>query len=917
VTWPLASGPATLWPPHHDPRVFTWVMASITRRLTSTPLGLFHGDAFYPNGLSLAYTELLLPPALLGLPGFVWGNPILTYNLLLLLLWPVNGVALAWAAHAITGSRPAAWLAATVFCLSPYFTEYYLEFQMLLAAPVPVAILAWVRWLESLRGRWLVIALAAFVVQALATWYYGVILAVALGTLAVGFACLRWRGFRWKRALGMLAVGGVSAAAVLLPFAWPYLEVTREIGFYRGLDEVAMHSADLATFIEPGRRSVWRRFAPAGHVAETSAFVGFTILALSAASLGWLRGERPGSSVRTWGRRGVLTVLVLTLLATGWVLASGPKVEEVRALSPAELPAPLLGLVVVLALVLLLIRGVASSEELDMRPLQAGDWVCLLLVLVGVFVLLALGPVIHVRREPVGPGPYLALYRVLPVLPGLRVTTRFAVVTVAGLGLLAALGWRALEARLAARPGLRWGLGLLIVAALSLEYAVAPAAYQETAWTARPVDRFLRAERDDVAILEWPTNVWRSDAEAMIQSLHHGHRLVNGLSGFVPRTIVELGQQLSGPEPTVAVEKARAALVRIYPLRYLVVRLGDRPLRGQPRRAWEALRHDPPPPLRFRGTFGRDDLYEIVPLPERGVVLERWVSHEFLRTHPVMRFSARPLAAERDLDQWVEVLLNQRPLERIPLQDATEAQVVLIPPFLRAAPNVLRVRYGYGRTVRADDPRYRIGGTGARAPGDLRVVSAGLPFGDTALIQLNGADWAPGRRGYNLVAFDASGQLLGAQAFDTSARPKANRELAAWVEALPAGTVVAGAVRDEGSGRLTDEGVRALGVLGVSGDLRGRYRESHAFLGVKGTRPGDAVEALGARIVELTVGHIEVIPGAPANRLGFELTAFRLDPPATATVTPAPGPHLWGLGQGLPRLSWDVLRVGGPSPAGA
>src|SRR5438093_10657669 len=93
VTWPLVLAPATLWPPHHDARVFTWVMASIARRLVSHPLALFHGSAFYPAGESLAYTEPLLPPTLLGLPGFLWRNPILTYNVLLLSLLPLHGLA--------------------------------------------------------------------------------------------------------------------------------------------------------------------------------------------------------------------------------------------------------------------------------------------------------------------------------------------------------------------------------------------------------------------------------------------------------------------------------------------------------------------------------------------------------------------------------------------------------------------------------------------------------------------------------------------------------------------------------------------------------------------------------------------------------------------------------------------------------
>ena len=138
VTWPLAWHPASIWAAHTDPPLFTWVMASMARWLVAGPRALFDGNAFYPYGESLAFSEPLLLPALLGLPGFVWGNPVLTYNLLILLLWPVNGLAMAWVACELTASRRAAWLAGAVFSLSPYFVTYHLEFNMLPAAPVNV-----------------------------------------------------------------------------------------------------------------------------------------------------------------------------------------------------------------------------------------------------------------------------------------------------------------------------------------------------------------------------------------------------------------------------------------------------------------------------------------------------------------------------------------------------------------------------------------------------------------------------------------------------------------------------------------------------------------------------------------------------------------------------------------------------------
>ncbi|HEX2481776.1 MAG TPA: hypothetical protein VHQ69_07850, partial [Methylomirabilota bacterium] len=285
ATWPLARYPASLWPPHHDARVFTWVMASFARRLVNDPMTLFHGNAFYPNGESLSYTEPLLVPALIGLPGFLWGNPILTYNLLQLFLWPLNGLAMAWVAHALTGSRSAALLAGVVFCLSPYFTEYYLEFQMLVACLIPVVLFAWIRWLETGARRWLALACGGLLVQGLTTWYYTIILGLAMVTVAVAFLCLRWWGWAWGPHLRSLGLGGLAVAVVLWPLALPYLRVHQEFGYQRSIGETAAHYADVYSFFGGGRRTVMDRYVPvitSPYYPETSAFAGVATLGLAA-----------------------------------------------------------------------------------------------------------------------------------------------------------------------------------------------------------------------------------------------------------------------------------------------------------------------------------------------------------------------------------------------------------------------------------------------------------------------------------------------------------------------------------------------------------------------------------------------------------------------------------------------------------
>src|SRR5262249_55260479 len=84
-TYPLILAPGDLLPDHKDPMMYGWAMVSNVRRLLSTPLAVFHGNAFYPHGNVMAYTDLVLTPTLTAGPIYLLtGNPVLQYNLTLL-----------------------------------------------------------------------------------------------------------------------------------------------------------------------------------------------------------------------------------------------------------------------------------------------------------------------------------------------------------------------------------------------------------------------------------------------------------------------------------------------------------------------------------------------------------------------------------------------------------------------------------------------------------------------------------------------------------------------------------------------------------------------------------------------------------------------------------------------------------------
>jgi len=144
--------------------------------------------------------------------------------------------------------------------------------------------------------------------------------------------------------------------------------------------------------------------------------------------------------------------------------------------------------------------------------------------------------------------------------------------------------------------------------------------------------------------------------------------------------------------------------------------------------------------------------------------------------------------------------------------------------------------------VRPSD--FAMGATQIAAPFSIVVRSAGSEVGDFAHIYVNGVDAAPNTRGYNLVIIhEHTGAVEARAAFDTFASADASARLAQFIAQIPQGRIVAVAVRDEASRHLRQEAVDALQSIGARADLRGKWRWSHALIGVKGAAAGTVWEA--------------------------------------------------------------------------
>jgi len=165
-----------------------------------------------------------------------------------------------------------------------------------------------------------------------------------------------------------------------------------------------------------------------------------------------------------------------------------------------------------------------------------------------------------------------------------------------------------------------------------------------------------------------------------------------------------------------------------------------------------------------------------------------------------------------------------------------------------------------------------IGATGMTTPVNLVVQSAGNDVGNVAQVLVNGVGVLVGQTGYNLAAFDATGALLETQHFDTFASAQAADAMTTWLTQWPTGTLIAGAVMDEASYGLTPGAVNALRKIGVATDLQGRFRWSHAFVGVVGSAPGTALDA--ASLLQPALVTVGAPIDAPMVYAGIETVTY-------------------------------------------
>lgn len=333
-TWPMATAPGTYSRNDNgDTMLNEWIVAWVQHQLPRSPFDLFQGNIFYPARDTLAFSEPLIVPALLGAPvRLAGGSPVLVHNILLLLGMTLSMLAMYALVREWTGDSAAALVAGAAFAFNTHTLMRLAHLQAMHAYGVPLALLAADRVIVKGRLRdamWLAVWMTVMAY----TSGHVVIFAFFIIAVALLARAGEWIG-RARRVLAQFAVASIVAGLAIAPLYLPYRRVAVEQHMVRTLENVTEYSAVWRGYVASATRvHQWLWAKPMFAEPIDAFFPGIAVLGLAVCALVFGGRDRRGRVVMlsAIGILGILLSLGTRTPLYGWIYAIFPPLSAIRA----------------------------------------------------------------------------------------------------------------------------------------------------------------------------------------------------------------------------------------------------------------------------------------------------------------------------------------------------------------------------------------------------------------------------------------------------------------------------------------------------------------------------------------------------------------------------------------------------------
>ncbi len=300
LTWPLAVRMNSLMIDPHDGLLITWFLNWDVHALTSGLAGIvnfYNANIFYPYRNTLVFSETMLPSALLTLPAvLIFKEPVLAYNINLILGFVLTGMAMYCLAYYLTKRQPVSILTAMLFTFSPIHLNYLPHLQLFNFWPIAFATLFLLR---KSRGGFIFFVLVATLTQTLS--FYFLLTEVVIYWLLFPAE----RTWTLKTALVSLLVTG--------PFLLPYWLVSRTWHYQRPITDAINFSLQFPGLLTVGNFSRLGNVVPP-LTRTTPAYFGGVFIVLAGVMAFRLRQVKVNK----------VLIFFLMLVAVSFILALGP-----------------------------------------------------------------------------------------------------------------------------------------------------------------------------------------------------------------------------------------------------------------------------------------------------------------------------------------------------------------------------------------------------------------------------------------------------------------------------------------------------------------------------------------------------------------------------------------------------------------
>lgn len=321
-----------------DTLINLWTLSWGAHSLLTDPANYFNANIFYPERLTLAYSEHQYSTVLIFTPLFlIFRNQVIAYNLTFMLSFTLSGYFMYLLVRYITKNRIAGILSGLFFAFFPYRYHHLPRSQLLSTYWMPLSILYLFKLFEKPDlKRSLLFALFTSL-SLLASFYLGFQFLFLLMIMAI-FIFFTTRKEFVKKIL-YLVISILVICLIFLPFIVPYLEVSKQFpDFNRSIETTIGYSAEVSFFLQFFKSNLLFGRILKNHLNGALApgagfFPGFTILFLSFLGMVFIKRKAADfDQENIWintSRFGFITVLFFSVLMMFGPVLKGTSLPEI------------------------------------------------------------------------------------------------------------------------------------------------------------------------------------------------------------------------------------------------------------------------------------------------------------------------------------------------------------------------------------------------------------------------------------------------------------------------------------------------------------------------------------------------------------------------------------------------------------